>query len=43
MQADLAALSTNSQHVIVAGGGHYFHLEKPDVIEAAIVTLLDHP
>ena len=36
MQAELAALSTRSKHVQVAGSGHAIPLERPDAVVAAV-------
>jgi pimeloyl-ACP methyl ester carboxylesterase len=36
MQTELAGLSTNSAHQIVAGSGHAIHLDQPAVVVAAI-------
>ena len=36
MQAELAALSTRSKHIQVAGSGHAIPLERPDAVVAAI-------
>ncbi len=36
LQAELAALSTNSQHRIVDGATHYIHHDEPDAVIAAV-------
>jgi pimeloyl-ACP methyl ester carboxylesterase len=38
MQAELAALSSSSRHIIAEGSGHYVHLDQPQVICDAIRT-----
>ncbi|MEL6893711.1 MAG: hypothetical protein AAFP84_19120, partial [Actinomycetota bacterium] len=36
LQAELAALSTNSTHQVVADAGHYIHWDQPAVVLDAI-------
>jgi pimeloyl-ACP methyl ester carboxylesterase len=36
LQRDLAALCTNSRHIIAEGSGHYIHLDRPEVVIDAI-------
>jgi len=36
LQDELASLSTNSTHVIAKGSGHFIHLDRPDLVIAAI-------
>lgn len=40
LQTELASLSTNSRHLVVAGASHFIHWDKPEVIIAAIDELL---
>lgn len=40
LQKELAELSNNSRWVIVPGGGHYIHLEQPEVVVDAIRSML---
>jgi len=44
LQGELAALSTNSNHLIAVGSGHAIHLDRPDLVVNAIeqiVTKID--
>jgi pimeloyl-ACP methyl ester carboxylesterase len=41
LQRDLAGLSTNSTHLTVAGAGHGIHLDQPQVVVDAILTMID--
>ena len=41
LQVQLASLSTNSQHVIVAHAGHNIQLEQPQVVIDAILKIID--
>jgi pimeloyl-ACP methyl ester carboxylesterase len=41
MQRELAALSSNSQHIIVEGAGHDIQLERPQVVVQAIQQILE--
>jgi len=36
MQRELTGLSSNSARVVATGSGHYIHVDKPDVVIAAI-------
>jgi hypothetical protein len=36
LQADLAARSNNSTHVIAEQSGHYIHLEQPELVIEAV-------
>lgn len=40
LHAELAGLSTNSVHRIVAGAGHYIHWDKPEAVVTAIRDVL---
>jgi len=40
LQDELAALSTNSTHVIAEGSGHAIHLDRPDLVIATIRQVL---
>lgn len=40
LQDELASLSTNSTHVIAEGSGHAIHLDRPDLVIAAIRQVL---
>jgi pimeloyl-ACP methyl ester carboxylesterase len=40
-QSELASLSTNSRHQVVAGASHFIHWDKPEVIVSAIEGLLE--
>jgi pimeloyl-ACP methyl ester carboxylesterase len=40
LQAELADLSTSSDHIIAHGCGHFVHLDDPDLVVKAIQTLL---
>jgi len=40
MQNELAALSTNSEHVTARTAGHDIHLDEPDLVVQAIRTLV---
>lgn len=41
LQAELAALSTNSAHRIVDGATHYIHHDEPDTVVAAVRDVVD--
>jgi pimeloyl-ACP methyl ester carboxylesterase len=41
LQEDLAKLSTSATHTIVEGAGHGIHLDQPQVVVDAILTMLD--
>jgi pimeloyl-ACP methyl ester carboxylesterase len=41
MQKEIAALSTNSTHMIVAGSGHCIHDDKPGVLIDVILQLVE--
>ena len=41
LQAELAALSTNSEHIIVKDSSHAIELDKPDVVITAILDLVE--
>ena len=43
LQTELASLSTNSRHRIVAGASHFIHWDKPEVIIETIAELLVTP
>lgn len=36
LQADMATWSSNSQHLIVPDAGHHIHIDRPDVVIAAV-------
>jgi pimeloyl-ACP methyl ester carboxylesterase len=40
-QVELARLSTNSRHQVVAGASHFIHWDRPDVIVGTIEELLE--
>lgn len=40
MQAELAALSTASMHIVAAHGGHYLQRDEPDLVASAIRDLM---
>lgn len=40
LQRDLASLSTNSTHLLVADSGHFIQLDRPDQVIAAIQQIL---
>ncbi len=40
MQDELAALSSDSRHVTVAGAGHYIQRDKPELVIQAILDLV---
>lgn len=40
MQDELAALSTESTHIIAEGSGHYVHLDDPELVIRAIKDLV---
>jgi hypothetical protein len=40
LQDDLASLSTDSRHVMVAGSGHEIYLYKPAVVVQAISAVV---
>jgi pimeloyl-ACP methyl ester carboxylesterase len=40
-QARLAGLSSNAIHVVATGSGHFIHEDDPDVVVAAIRTVVD--
>jgi pimeloyl-ACP methyl ester carboxylesterase len=42
MQAELAALSNNGEHVIVAQAGHGIHHNAPELVIEAIVNILGY-
>lgn len=39
LQQDLAALSSNSQHIIAQHSGHYINLDRPDLVISAIQSV----
>ena len=41
LQNELAALSTNSTHVIAEGSGHFIQLDRPDLVITAIQQVAD--
>ena len=41
LQKELVSLSTNSTHVMAEGSGHFVHLDRPDLVIAAIRQLID--
>ncbi|HYF80537.1 MAG TPA: alpha/beta hydrolase [Symbiobacteriaceae bacterium] len=41
LQKDLAALSTEGVHHIVEQSGHFIHIDRPDVVVAAVASLLN--
>ena len=41
LQNELVSLSTNSTHVIAEGIGHFIHLDRPDLVIAAIRQVVD--
>jgi len=41
LQRELASLSTNSTHILVADSGHYIQLDRPEQVIEAIQQLLD--
>jgi pimeloyl-ACP methyl ester carboxylesterase len=40
LQADLAALSTDSRHVVAENAGHYIHHRQPELVVEAILDLV---
>jgi pimeloyl-ACP methyl ester carboxylesterase len=40
MQDELAALSTDSEHITAPEAGHYIHLDEPDLVIKAIRDLV---
>lgn len=40
LQADLATLSTNSEHIVLADSGHLVMIDRPDAIVDAVSTIL---
>ncbi|WP_433516497.1 alpha/beta fold hydrolase [Nonomuraea sp. CA-143628] len=40
LQADLAALSTDSKHVVVENAGHYIHHDQPELVVEAILDMV---
>jgi pimeloyl-ACP methyl ester carboxylesterase len=40
MQEELAALSSDSEHITAPGAGHYMHLDDPDLVVKAIRDLV---
>ncbi|MGI5287992.1 alpha/beta fold hydrolase [Nonomuraea polychroma] len=40
LQADLAALSTDSKHVVAERAGHYIHHDQPDLVVEAILDIV---
>jgi pimeloyl-ACP methyl ester carboxylesterase len=40
MQDELAALSTDSEHIMAGKAGHYVHLDEPDLVIQAIRDLV---
>ncbi len=41
LQTDLAALSTRSTHVVVAGSGHYIQAQRPELVYDAIARVVE--
>lgn len=41
LHEDLAALSSNSNHWVVEGAGHYIHWDRPDAVVAAVRDVVD--
>ena len=41
LQNELVSLSTNSMHVIAEGSGHFIHLDRPELVIAAIRQVVD--
>jgi pimeloyl-ACP methyl ester carboxylesterase len=41
LQADEASWSSRSQHRLVPGAGHFVHLDRPDVVIAAVRAVVD--
>jgi pimeloyl-ACP methyl ester carboxylesterase len=41
LQAELAALSTNSEHILVKDSTHAIELDKPDVVITAILDMVE--
>lgn len=41
LQADLAASSPVSAHLVAGGSGHHVHIEQPDLVAFAIAMLID--
>jgi pimeloyl-ACP methyl ester carboxylesterase len=41
LQRDLAALSTNSRHIIAENAGHYVHVDEPDLVASAIIDMCE--
>ena len=41
MQGELAALSTNSTHVVVPDSGHFIQIKYPDVVVDAIAAAVE--
>ena len=40
-QRDLASLSLNATHTVVAGSGHYIHQDRPEVVIEAVKSIVD--
>lgn len=40
LQTDLAAWSSNSQHVLVPDAGHFIHIDRPDVVIKAVKAVV---
>ena len=41
LQQDHASRSTNSQHIVVAGAGHYVQTSHPEIVIEAVLWILD--
>ncbi len=41
LQADMATWSSNSQHIIVPDAGHHIHIDRPDVVIAAVRSVVN--
>lgn len=41
LQARLARLSTNSEHIVAERSGHHIQLDEPDIVTASILRVID--
>jgi len=39
LQQDMASLSSNSHHSVAEHSGHYIHVDRPDLVIAAIQSV----
>jgi pimeloyl-ACP methyl ester carboxylesterase len=40
-QKDFLSLSTQSEQIVIDGVGHYIHIDKPEIVEECIKTMVE--